>query len=276
MRTLFTFTLAAIAFGYSVNSQADELIVIDSHIHYSHDAWQKFPPPKAVEILRDSGLKKAFVSSSSDQGTQMLYQEAPDLIVPVLRPYRKRGETYSWLFDESVPGMLSELLDKNVYAGIGEFHVFGDQVELPVFQSVLTLAEKHQMFLHAHSDADAVQRIFKHYPEAIVLWAHSGFDQPDEIRAMLEAYPNLWSDLAYRSEHAYGDKVDAEWLALFSDYPERFMLGTDTFAPERWYYVKEHADWSRQWLASLPSELAENIAYRNAEDLLKAVDKSFD
>ena len=41
----------------------------------------------------------------------------------------------------------------------------------------------------------------------------------------------------------------------------------DTFTPERWYYVGEHARWSREWLADLPADVAERIAWRNAADL---------
>ena len=44
---------------------AAELPVIDTHIHYSHDAWEQTPPENAVAILREAGFKKAFVSSSS-------------------------------------------------------------------------------------------------------------------------------------------------------------------------------------------------------------------
>src|ERR1700674_1761015 len=76
--------------------------VIDVHIHYSQDAWGMLPPPEAIKVLRQAGLKKAFVSSSSDDGTQMLFKAAPDLIVPVLRPYRNRGETGTWTKDESI------------------------------------------------------------------------------------------------------------------------------------------------------------------------------
>ena len=104
---------------------ADELQLVDVHIHYSHDAWERTPPAAAVKLLRSAGLRKAFVSSSSDEGTQKLYQIAPDLVVPVLRPYRRRGEISSWMYDESVVSMLSERLDENYYAGIGEFHAFG-------------------------------------------------------------------------------------------------------------------------------------------------------
>ena len=40
-----------------------------------------------------------------------------------------------------------------------------------------------------------------------------------------------------------------------------------TFTPERWYYVGEHADWSRRWLATLPLDVAERIAWKNGEAL---------
>lgn len=269
IKALLPLVLLALCTG-TYAEEVNRLPVVDSHIHYSHDAWGRFPPPKAVEILREAGLKKVFVSSSSDEGTQKLYQEAPDLIVPVLRPYRLRGETGTWMHDETVVGMLSDLLDKNEYAGIGEFHAFGSDIELPVLQAVIKLAKEHRIFLHAHSDAEAIKRIFKHNPEAVVLWAHSGFESPGEVRAMLVAYPKLWADLAFRSDHTLSGKVDPEWETLFKDYPDRFMVGTDTFTPERWFYVIEHANWSRTWLNTLPKTLAENIAYKNAENLLTA------
>ena len=53
---------------------------------------EQLPPKAAIEILRKAGSKGAMVSSSSDDGTQKLYAEAPDLVIPVLRPYRQRGE----------------------------------------------------------------------------------------------------------------------------------------------------------------------------------------
>ena len=46
-----------------------------------------------------------------------------------------------------------------------------------------------------------------------------------------------------------------------------FMVGTDTFTPERLFYVPEHATWSRAWLADLPPDVAERIAWKNGEAL---------
>jgi predicted TIM-barrel fold metal-dependent hydrolase len=112
-----------------------------------------------------------------------------------------------------------------------------------------------------------VERLFRQWPQARILWAHSGFERPDKVAAMLRKHASLWCDLAFRTEHASGGKVDADWRKLFLEFPERFMVGTDSFTPERWHYVGPHADWSREWLADLPREVAEAIAWRNGERL---------
>ena len=51
-------------------------------------------------------------------------------------------------------------------------------------------------------------------------------------------------------------KVAPGWREAFLEFPDRFVVGTDTFTPERWHYVVEHARWSRQWLADLPPDVA--------------------
>ena len=62
-----------------------------------------------------------------------------------------------------------------------------------------------------------------------------------------------------------------EWRAAFEEFNDRFMVGTDTFAPERWYYIEEHANFSRRWLAGLPKDMAERIGFRNAEAMLQKI-----
>jgi predicted TIM-barrel fold metal-dependent hydrolase len=132
---------------------------------------------------------------------------------------------------------------------------------------MVQLARQHRLFLHAHSDVEAVERLFKQWPEARILWAHSGFDRPEKVREMLRKHKNLWCDLAFRTDHASGGKVDPAWRAAFLEFPDRFMVGTDSFTPERWHYIGEHANWSRQWLADLPREVAERIAWKNGDTI---------
>lgn len=264
MRVLLAVLTYTIAAGTAVPAAA-ELPIFDAHLHYSHDAWDVIPPKDAIALLRKAGLRRALVSSSNDEGNQKLYAEAPDLILPSLRPYRSRGEISSWMRDDSVIGYLEQRLARHRYVAIGEFHLYGADAELPVPRRMVQLAKKHNLLLHAHSDADAIERLFAQWPQARILWAHSGFDQPDRLREMLKKYPNLWCDLAFRTDHGTGGRVGPEWRAVFIEFPDRFMVGTDSFTPERWPYVVEHAGWSRAWLKELPADVAERIAYRNGE-----------
>lgn len=246
-------------------SAADPLPIFDAHVHYSHDAWELVPPKEAVAILRKAGLKRVMVSSSNDDGTQKLYAEAPDLIIPELRPYRTRGEVGTWFRSDTMVAHLEDRLKRYKYMAIGEFHLYGADADLPVPRRMVQLAREYKLFLHAHSDADAIERMFKQDPNARILWAHSGFDQPAKVREMLRKYKNLWADLAFRSDHGSGGKVNPEWRAAFMEFPDRFMVGTDTYTPERWHYIIEHANWSRAWLADLPRAVAEKLAYKNGE-----------
>ena len=263
-----------LAFGAALASpplasriEAAELPIFDAHVHYSHDAWDNLPPQDAVAILRKAGLKRAVVSSSGDEGTQRLVAEAPDLVVPSLRPYRLRGDASTWVRDETVAAFLEQRLAQSRYAAVGEFHVYGADADLPVPRRMVVLAKQYRLILHAHADVDAIERLFHQDPQARILWAHSGFERPDAVRDMLRKHGNLWCDLAFRSEQGTAGKVPAEWRAVFTEFPDRFMVGTDTFTPERWHYIVEHANWSRAWLADLPPALAERIAWRNGEAL---------
>ena len=254
-----------------LSAAADPMPLFDAHVHYSHDAWETVPPPQAVAILRKAGLKGVLVSSSDDEGTQKLLAAAPDLIVPELRPYRTRADTSGWVRDEGIVRYLEQRLARHRYVGIGEFHLYGADAELPVPRRMVALARERGLLLHAHSDADAVNRLFAQWPEARVLWAHSGFERPELVREQLRRHPRLWCDLAFRSDHAAGGKVDPAWREAFLEFPERFMVGTDTFTPERWHYIGPHADWTRSWLPDLPPALAERLAWRNGEALLRGV-----
>jgi hypothetical protein len=248
-------------------ARASDLPIFDAHLHYSHDAWDTVPPAQAIAILRKAGLKRALISSSGDDGQQRLAALAPELVIPELRPYRSRGEIGSWFRDESVIPYLEDRLRRYRYAGIGEFHLYGADADLPVPRRMVQLARENRLFLHAHSDVEAVERIFRQWPEARVLWAHSGFDRPEKVREMLRRHKNLWCDLAFRTDHARGGKVEPDWRTAFLEFPDRFLVGTDSFTPERWHYIGEHASWSRQWLSDLPKDVAERIAWKNGETL---------
>ncbi len=249
---------------------ADPVPVFDVHVHYSHDAVELTPPQDVVELMREAGLSRALVSSSDARGTQALLGLAPDLIVPGLRPYRQRGETGTWVRDPQALAYVEGLLAEHRWASLGEFHLYGADADLPIPRRIAQLAVAHDLVLHAHSDAEAVRRLFAQQPRANILWAHAGFAAPEVVAPMLEEFPRLSADLAFRSDIARGGELDPAWRALIERFPGRFMLGTDTYTPERIHYIPEHAREAREWLAALPAELAQRLATRNAAGLLLA------
>jgi hypothetical protein len=259
-----------LVFLYASATHAGELPIFDAHLHYSHDAWESLPAKDAIALLRKAGVKRGLVSSSNDDGTQRLLAEAPDIVIPELRPYRTRGDVSTWIRDDQIVAYLEERLRKYKYVAIGEFHLYGVDADLPVPRRVVRLAREHGLMLHAHSDAEAIERLFKQDSEARILWAHAGFERPERVREMLRKHANLWADLAFRTDHGADGKPPPAWRDAFLEFPDRFMVGTDTYIAERWYFVPEHARWSREWLSALPSDVAERIAYKNGEAVIGA------
>src|SRR5689334_7622063 len=143
---LFAGTLLAAA----AIQAAEPLPIFDAHLHYSHDAWEVVPPKEVIALLRKGGVRRALVSSSNDDGTQKLYAEAPELIIPELRPYRSRGEIGTWFNDPTIVAHLEDRLKRYKYVAIGEFHLYGANADLPVPRRMVELAREYQLFLHAH------------------------------------------------------------------------------------------------------------------------------
>lgn len=270
---LFVLCLLPVVYPvYAETEDEDLLPVFDAHIHYSHDAWEAFAPDDAIRRLREAGVKRAMVSSSSDKGTQMLYDAAPEFVIPVLRPYRKRGELQTWMHDETVIPYLKERLQKYRYAAIGEFHIDGEEANTPVVREVVKLAKQYGLMLHVHSDAAAIRLIFEQDPEARILWAHAGFEFAETVRELLVQHDNLWADLSFRYDAFANGKFLPEWNELVLDHADRFLLGIDTYTPQRWLQIGEVMSWQRDLLDALPEPAARMIAYENGERITRRYD----
>jgi hypothetical protein len=248
---------------------AADLPLFDAHIHYNPDAWEGVPAQEALRRLEAAGTIRAFVSSSGNEGTWHLHRLAPDRIIPALRPYRTGGGHWGWVNDESVIPYLESELKARRYIAIGELHIEGAQADSPVMRRVVELARERDLFLHVHGDPESIDRIFSQDPQARIVWAHAGFVAPIKVRQMLERYPSLWADLAFRNDVApFGGGLDPRWRDVLLAFPDRFMVGADPYGAERWQEIEAHAAWARRWLGELPAEVAERIAWRNGETLL--------
>lgn len=252
------------------------LPLFDAHLHYSAPAWSVYPPETVAKILDAAGVRSGLVSSAPDEGTLKLKAALGDRVIPMLGPYRNVADVFSWARDPSILPYAESIYRPGVYRGFGEFHLLAGQIGLPTVRGVLALAQREKLFLQPHADARAVTELLNYMPDATVLWAHAGVDAtPAQIGALLDAWPKLWVELSLRTDIAPNGTLDPRWRELLIGHSSRFMIGTDTWTAggtftgnERWDTYAEIVKGIRGWLAQLPTNVAEAIAYRNAERLL--------
>jgi hypothetical protein len=250
-------------------AQGAALPVFDAHLHYSQPDWSSYSPDAILALLDATGVRWAFVSSTPDDGTIRLYERAPERIVPVLRPYRTRADMGTWTTDATLLPYVEERLKRGIYKGLGEFHLAAGQAGDPVVRGLATLAERHGLFLYAHTDAAGMEELLRRYPGPRWLWAHAGLGEPIErVAGVLDRHPALMAELALRREVAPGGTLDPGWRALFLRLPDRFLVGTDTWVTSQWDRFADLQADTQRWLAQLPPAVAERLAYKNARALL--------
>lgn len=260
-------TFAIILFVLSMSSWAYDLN--DGHIHYNQDVWNDLPAEGALRLLIENGIQRAIVSSTPTAGTEILYRLSPERIIPFLRPYRIYRDRYTWHSDPTIVDYIKQQLATGIYQGFGEFHLFKRHKDSPVVQQLMQIVADHQLMVSAHSDAETIEALINMQPNVTLIWAHCGMDHPvDDVRQLLELNPSLNCELSFRHNMMdEEDKLLNEWKTLLEQYPERFILGMDTYIPKRWASLPEHAQYAQHWLSQLNSTSAKLIAKGNIDRL---------
>ena len=251
---------------------ADPLPIFDAHLHYNWEPVPHFPLEKVLALFRQQNITGILATSRPNDGTRALVEARPkDLwVVPFIRPYRVRADIQTWMDDPTIQDLIETEYKRGYYVGVGEFHLSGKAAATKWVKRTVDFAVERKLYLHAHADDEALEILFAHNPKARIIWAHTGFSTPPEkLAAYLERYSALWCELSYRYGISDGGKLTPEWKRLFERYPDRFLLGSDTWISQRWdSYGSIMAEY-RTWLAQLPPGVAEKIAFRNAEKLFK-------
>ena len=117
------------------------------------------------------------------------------------------------------------------------------------------------------------ERLLAHDPRARVIWAHAGADgtgfrTPALCRRLLKSHANLFMELKVDPRNPglnpllEGGRIQGDWLQLFQDFPDRFIIGSDQHYPEpaggeqRWQAAV-------QLLNQLPAALQRSIGREN-------------
>jgi hypothetical protein len=251
---------------------ADEPIeIFDAHLHYNWEPKPFYQLDEVLALFKKHRITGILATSRPNTGTNALMDAKAEglQVVPFIRPYRVRADIGSWFNDPVIFDLVQDEFKRGYYRGIGEFHLSGKAADTEMVKKTIDFAVANNLYLHAHADDEAVEILMRHNPRARIIWAHTGFGLASErVAAMLGKYPKLWGELSYRSGIVDGSgKLTPEWRALFEQYPDRFLLGSDTWVPERWAGYGEIMAGYRGWLAQLSPQVAKLIAHGNARAL---------
>ena len=267
--------------------------LFDAHLHYNdeacvHDAPEPGCPHPLADVLtrmQQSGVRAVLANSRPNDGTRALSsareqtRAAGVTVVPFVRLYRNRADYNNWFRDGTIVNLVQAELAKGTpagpYRGLGEFHLYDSaNANGPVAKQLMALAEDKNLAILAHVDDVAIDLLMAHTPtqgqKLHLIWAHTGIGGTPVARVdqLMARYPRLMGELSYRPGlTCEGGQLCPEWRALLLKYPDRFMIGSDTWINQRWLYYGELMQGYRTWLGGLPDDVARRIGWDNGARL---------
>jgi len=240
--------------------------LFDVHLHYNEAHTAQYSPQQIIKKLETSDVAHAVVTSTPAHLSRRLYELAPNRIVPLLGVYRSPEDKTRWLWDPSLPERIEAELKNGIWRGIGELHLFAEERHSPVFRRLIELAVRYDLPLMLHADPAVIDTLYEISPNQPLIWAHAGtYPYPDLIADYLRRYPALYIDVSVRDDRiAANGEISDDWYELFVSYPDRVMIGVDTYSLSRWHDFDSAVERIRQWLALLPDEIGSRLAYDNA------------
>ena len=275
------FAINIIAFDAAAQTTGYSGPLFDAHLHYNDEAQSPHPLADVLARMQKSGVKAIIANSRPNDGTRALAtaraqtQAAGVTVVPFIRLYRNRADYDSWFRDDSIYQMVLDELARGTpagpYRGIGEFHLYDStNANGPVARKLMALAEEKGLAVLAHVDDAAIDSLMANTPskgqKMRLIWAHTGIGgvPAPRVNELFAKYPLLMGELSYRPGlTCEGGKLCPEWRELILKYPNRFLIGSDTWVNQRWQYYGDLMSGYRTWLGDLPADVARKVGWDN-------------
>ncbi|WP_226464570.1 amidohydrolase [Hydrogenophaga taeniospiralis] len=258
------------------------------------------PLPDVLARMQTSGVRAVLANSRPNDGTRALAtareqtRAAGVTVVPFVRIYRNRADYNNWFRDRTIVDLVQAELVKGTlagpYRGLGEFHLYDSaNANGPVARQLMALAEDKGLAILAHVDDVAIDLLMAHTPSKgqidpppgrpkaerggdgfRLIWAHTGIGGSPVARVdeLMARYPRLMGELSYRPGlTCEGGQLCPEWRTLLLKYPDRFLIGSDTWINQRWLSYGELMQGYRVWLGGLTADVARQIGWDNGARL---------
>jgi len=195
----------------------------------------------------------AFTDVILAEAIKKLPEEQKDRIYPMIcgfNPVDKNGLDHIKRMVEMYP---------DLWVGIGEVFFRHDDLTRMIYgrnptancvsmDPVYEYAGEKNLPIWIHSDLGdpisnkpaflyEMEEAIKKHPETKIVWCHIGDTRGVNVRGLdkitirlLKAYPNLYYDISwvvFEQIIAPQGKPRQEWLAIFEEFPNRFMVGSD-------------------------------------------------
>jgi predicted TIM-barrel fold metal-dependent hydrolase len=199
--------------------------------------------------------------------------------------------------------LLDDAISTGKYKGFGEIGLRhyghagsseGGDLTIPGDSKLMYLmsdiAAKHGVPIDVHMEADdetiaGLEKLLDHNKSAIIIWDHAGWSNTGEATAakmkeLMGKHPNLYASIKLRNAKTPEMEavrilnsdltVSSEWLALFKEFPDRFMIGSDLKMgfgedPDKFTSIA----YDRKFLEQLPGDILKKIERENAERIFK-------
>jgi Amidohydrolase len=268
--------LAAAALPWTARAASYSGPLFDAHCHYNDEAQSPHPLADVLSRMQKSGVRAILANSRPNDGTKTLAsareatRAAGVTVVPFIRLYRNRADYNGWFADPTIAEMVNRELAAGTasgpYRGLGEFHLYDSaNADGPVAVQLMKLARERGLAVLAHCDDVAIDKLMGHAPGAKLIWAHTGIGGVpiERVCELMQRHASLRGELSYRPGLMDGSGLAAPWKALMSAMPERFLVGSDTWVNQRWQYYEALMAEARGWLADLPPDVAQRVAWGN-------------
>lgn len=276
--------------------------IADTHMHVTTSAGTGFLVSEVLDGMNQSNVKwgggvgKYFAELHEILGDRYIPAYGQNEFFNVLYEKRESGltdlENFSQMFTEA-----DELFRKGKIKGFGEIHTTNVssadkginkrdiRSKSPVVEKMFEIANRYDGFVAIHTEysKQAMQdflELTKDYPKATLVLDHCVFYAGvEDIRNLMRQASNVVCEISSNGSIQPGQKAAGmvrihggfgngalreNWLQLIEEFPDRFMLGTDTCCGLGRRYPDIITNLRNEVLAPLKPDTLEKVAYKNA------------
>ncbi len=270
-----------------VPAQEPPLAFFDAHTHMM---VENLTPDEEIALLRKAGITHVVLMHNEPEVIAALARKYPGFVIPSLSFTRPTPKSVQ--LDETAGPLVAKLYADHAICSVGEIGGGNFNAASSPLRSIYAAAAASGAPVNVHTDIAkpenlaAVEAAVSTYPNMKFVLAHLGWTAgPDLIGRLLDAHPNLYTDMSIRLDPPgslpwRNNGVDLsilradntfqpEWRALIERHPDRFLFAMDINSFGRRYTMTEElVRTARQALAPLPRPVQEAIAHGNLERLL--------